>query len=409
MMQRTAADVYVNDLTYILVRDRFRSWVTAVVTYLDVAATTRVDTRVSDVVLHWMTEEFGNAGSRTHEYGTRAKKGVHEARAFIAATVGAKTEEVIFTSGATESNNIALLGLAAHAEATGRRHIITSAIEHKAVLEPLMHLQSKGFEVDFLQPGSSGRITKEAVLDRLRDDTALVSLMHVNNEIGVIQPVAELAHELRATKTFLHVDAAQGYGKVPDDLKAPIDLISISGHKIGAPKGVGALVTRRRGWDKIPLEPIMFGGGQERKLRPGTLPVPLIMGLYEAAKIFREGHDRWAREAQAMRTRLLDALAAHTRFQINGDTEHAVPHILNVTFDGLNAEALIVRLKDQVAIATGSACTSASYTPSHVLTAMGLPEKVATNGLRFSWLPSQVEHFDPESLAKTIAHMQPAE
>lgn len=407
-MTLTAADVYVNDLTYILIRDRFRSWVTVVVTYLDVAATARVDTRVADVVLHWMTEEFGNAYSRTHEYGTRAKKGVHEARSFLAATVGAKTEEVIFTSGATESNNIALLGLAAHAEATGRRHIITSAIEHKAVIEPLMHLQSKGFEVDFLQPDRSDRIGKQAVLDRLRDDTALVSLMHVNNETGVIQPVAELAHELRATKTFLHVDAAQGYGKVPDDLKAPIDMISISGHKIGAPKGIGALVTRRRGWDKIPLEPIMFGGGQERKLRPGTLPVPLIMGLYEAAKIFRDGHDRWSREAKAMRSRLLGALAAHTRFQINGDAQHAVPHILNVTFDGLNAEALIVRLKDQVAIATGSACTSASYTPSHVLIAMGLPEQIATNGLRFSWLPSQVEHFDPDSLAKTIARMQPS-
>ncbi|WP_449344399.1 aminotransferase class V-fold PLP-dependent enzyme, partial [Streptomyces narbonensis] len=276
-----------------------------VVAYLDVAATTRVDPRVADVVLHWMTEDFGNAGSRTHEYGARAKKAVQEARAFLAATVGAKTEEVIFTSGATESNNIALLGIAPHGEKHERRHIITSAIEHKAVIEPLLHLQSKGFEVDFLEPGLSGRITTEAVLEKLRPDTLLVSLMHVNNETGVIQPVAELAEELRKTPTFLHVDAAQGYGKIPQDLKAPIDMISISGHKIGAPKGVGALVTRRRGWDKAPLEPIMFGGGQERKLRPGTLPVPLIMGLYEAAKAFQEGQARWAREALAMRERML--------------------------------------------------------------------------------------------------------
>ncbi|MFE5627840.1 cysteine desulfurase DndA [Streptomyces sp. NPDC056543] len=378
-----------------------------VVAYLDVAATTRVDPRVADVVLHWMTEDFGNAGSRTHEYGARAKKAVQEARAFLAATVGAKTEEVIFTSGATESNNIALLGIAPHGKKHGRRHIITSAIEHKAVIEPLLHLQSKGFEVDFLEPGPSGRITTEAVLEKLRPDTLLVSLMHVNNETGVIQPVAELAEELRKTPTFLHVDAAQGYGKIPQDLKAPIDMISISGHKIGAPKGVGALVTRRRGWDKAPLEPIMFGGGQERKLRPGTLPVPLIMGLYEAAKTFQEGQARWAREAIAMRERMLTALG-ETRFHINGDADHTVPHILNVTFDGLNAEALIVRLKDQVAVATGSACTSASYTPSHVLTAMGLPEEVATNGLRFSWFPSQVADFDPEDLAATIARMQPA-
>ncbi|MEU5024266.1 cysteine desulfurase DndA [Streptomyces milbemycinicus] len=379
-----------------------------VVAYLDVAATTRVDRRVADVVLHWMTEDFGNAGSRTHEYGARAKKAVQEARAFLAATVGAKTEEVIFTSGATESNNIALLGMAPYGEKHQRRHIIASAIEHKAVIEPLLHLQSKGFEVDFLEPGPSGRLTTEAVLEKLRPDTLLVSLMHVNNETGVIQPVAELAEALRKTPTFLHVDAAQGYGKIPQDLKAPIDLISISGHKIGAPKGVGALVTRRRGWDKAPLEPIMFGGGQERKLRPGTLPVPLIMGLYEAAKIFQEGQERWKRDALAMRERMLTALAK-TRFHINGDTDHSVPHILNVTFDGLNAEALIVRLKEQIAVATGSACTSASYTPSHVLKAMGLPEEVATNGLRFSWFPSQVADFDPEEFVATVVRMQPTD
>ncbi|MDP9613714.1 cysteine sulfinate desulfinase/cysteine desulfurase-like protein [Streptomyces demainii] len=228
----------------------------------------------------------------------------------------------------------------------------------------------------------------------------------MNNETGVIQPVAELAEKLQKTPTYLHVDAAQGYAKLPEDLKAPIDLTSISGHKIGAPKGIGALVTRRRGWNKVPLEPIMFGGGQERKLRPGTLPVPLIMGLCEAAKVFQENRSRWERDAKEMRERLLAALGK-TRFQINGDADHAVPHILNVTFDGLNAEALIVRIKDQVAVATGSACTSASYTPSHVLTAMGLPEEVATNGLRFSWFPGQAADFDPDGLAETIAYMQP--
>ncbi|MFC8388409.1 cysteine desulfurase DndA [Streptomyces sp. NPDC057238] len=381
----------------------------AVVAYLDVAATTRVDPRVADVVLHWMTEDFGNAGSRTHEYGARAKKAVQQARSFLASTVGAKTEEVIFTSGATESNNIALLGLAPFGERTGRKHIITSAIEHKAVLEPLVHLaETRGFAVDFLEPGPSGRITVEQVMEHLRPDTLAVSLMHVNNETGIIQPVAELAERLRATPTYLHVDAAQGYGKIAGDLSAPIDLISISGHKIGAPKGVGALITRRRGWDKAPLEPIMFGGGQERKLRPGTLPVPLIMGLYEAAKIFHESRDNWERDARAMREQILEALGK-TRFRLNGDQAHTVPHILNVSFDQLNAEALIVRLKDQVAIATGSACTSASYTPSHVLQAMGLPDDVAANGLRFSWFPPQARDFDPLPIAETIARMQPQE
>ncbi len=208
------------------------------VAYLDVAATTRVDPRVAEVVLHWMTEDFGNAGSRTHEYGARAKKAVQQARSYLADTVGAKTEEVIFTSGATESNNIALLGLAPHGERTGKKHIITSAIEHKAVLEPLLHLaETRGFTVDVLEPGASGRITVEQVMEHVRPDTLAVSLMHVNNETGVIQPVAELAERLRSTPTYLHVDAAQGYGKIAGDLTAPIDLISISGHKIGAPKG----------------------------------------------------------------------------------------------------------------------------------------------------------------------------
>ncbi|MFF0083450.1 cysteine desulfurase DndA [Streptomyces canus] len=381
----------------------------AVVAYLDVAATTRVDPRVAEVVLHWMTEDFGNAGSRTHEYGARAKKAVQQARSYLADTVGAKTEEVIFTSGATESNNIALLGLAPHGERTGKKHIITSAIEHKAVLEPLLHLaEARGFTVDVLEPGASGRITVEHVMEHVRPDTLVVSLMHVNNETGVIQPVAELAERLRSTPTYLHVDAAQGYGKIAGDLTAPIDLISISGHKIGAPKGVGALITRRRGWDKAPLEPIMFGGGQERKLRPGTLPVPLIMGLHEAARIFHESRDNWEREARAMREQILEALGK-TRFRVNGDQAHTVPHILNVSFDQLNAEALIVRLKDQVAIATGSACTSASYTPSHVLQAMGLPDDVAANGLRFSWFPPQTRDFDPLPIAETIARMQPQE
>ncbi|MFD5209331.1 cysteine desulfurase DndA [Streptomyces anulatus] len=376
------------------------------VTYLDVAATTRVDPRVADVVMHWMTEDFGNAGSRTHEYGTRAKRAVQEAREYLAGTVHAEPDELIFTSGATESNNIALLGLAPHGEQTGRRHIITSAIEHKAVIEPLEHLQSRGFEVDFIKPGSSGRVPVEAVMERLRPDTLLVSLMHVNNETGVVQPVAELAQLLSATPTYLHVDAAQGYGKVPQDLTAPIDMISVSGHKIGAPKGVGMLVIRRRGWDRLPLQPIMFGGGQERKLRPGTLPVPLIMGLAEAAKIFAKGHAQWHRNAVGLRTRLLEALAK-TRFRINGDQDHAVPHILNLSFDGVDAEALIVMLKQHVAVATGSACTSASYTPSHVLTAMGLPEEVAENGLRLSWFPSQAADLDVEELAARIAWMQP--
>ena len=376
------------------------------VTYLDAAATTRVDPRVADVVLRWMTEDFGNAGSRTHEYGTRAKRAVQQAREQLATQLGAAADELIFTSGATESNNIALLGLAPHGERSGRRHIITSAIEHKAVIEPLEYLQGRGFEVDFLKPDLQGRISVEAVQDCLRPDTLAVSLMHVNNETGVVQPVAELARALRDTPTYLHVDAAQGFAKLPDDLTAPIDMVSISGHKIGAPKGVGALLIRRRGWEKVPLQPLMYGGGQERKLRPGTLPVPLIMGLAKAEEIFRKEHAVWLSQAQDIRERLLEALS-DVPYHLNGDPEHTVPHILNLSFAGVNAEALIVSLKEVAAVATGSACTSASYTPSHVLTAMGLPESVASNGLRLSWFPSQVNDFDAKQLAVAVQALQP--
>ncbi|MGC0423358.1 cysteine desulfurase DndA [Embleya sp. AB8] len=375
------------------------------VAYLDAAATTRVDSRVADVVLHWMTEDFGNAGSRTHEYGARAKAAVQRAREQLAGAFDARPDELIFTSGATESNNIALLGLAPHGEASGRRHIITSASEHKAVIEPLEHLRSRGFEVDFLPPGTSGRVEVEAIRERLRPDTLLVSLMHVNNETGTVQPVAELARILRETPTFLHVDAAQGFGKLPGDLTAPIDLISVSGHKIGAPKGVGALLMRRRGWDRIPLAPLMFGGGQERKLRPGTLPVPLIMGLAKAEEVFREGHAVWRERAEVYREELLDALAA-TRFRLNGDPVHTVPHILNVSFEDVDAEALIVRVKHLVALSTGSACTSASYTPSHVLIGMGLDPLVAANGVRLSWDPRQARDLDPREFAALVGELQ---
>ncbi|EST26969.1 hypothetical protein M878_26100 [Streptomyces roseochromogenus subsp. oscitans DS 12.976] len=358
------------------------------------------------MVLHWMTEDFGNAGSRTHEYGSRAKRAVQRARQYLASTFNADVDELIFTSGATESNNIALLGLAPYGEESGRRHIITSAIEHKAVIEPLQHLQSRGFDVDFIEPGPTGRVSSAAVMDRLRPDTLLVSLMHVNNETGVVQPVVELAEQLRDTPTFFHVDAAQGYGKLTQDLTAPIDLISVSGHKIGAPKGVGMLVTRQtEDLDDLPLQPIMYGGGQERELRPGTLPVPLIMGLEEAAKIFHREREVWFKAAAELRSRLLSALGK-TQFRLNGDQDHVVPHILNLSFEGVNAEALIVALKEQVAVATGSACTSASYTPSHVLTAMGLPKEAAKNGLRLSWFPSQTGDLDIDALVSTIAGFQ---
>jgi cysteine desulfurase len=239
-----------------------------------------------------MVEEFGNAGSRTHEYGSRARKAVDTAREQVAAVVEAKPDEVIFTSGATESNNLAILGLAPFGEREGRRHILSTMIEHKAVLEPLAHLEKRGFEVELVRPTRGGWVEADDVLSRVRDDTLLVSVMHVNNETGVIQPIDEVAAGLEGRSAYFHVDAAQGYSKELQKLKHKrIDMISVSGHKIYAPKGVGALITRRRNRLRPPLEPLMFGGGQERGLRPGTVAVPLVVGLGVAAQVSTSGRE----------------------------------------------------------------------------------------------------------------------
>lgn len=352
--------------------------------YLDTAATTPVDPQVADLVMTYMTEEFGNSGSRTHEWGSRAKRAVQRAREQVASAAYCKPDEVIFTSGATESDNIALLGLAEHGVEQGRRHIISCATEHKAVLEPLEHLASRGFDVDLIRPDASGRIEADQVLSLVRDDTLVVSLMVVNNETGVIQDVDLLASQLRETPTLLHVDAAQGFAKPTGQTLADADLVSLSGHKLGAPKGVGALVARRRGWGRVPLTPLMFGGGQERKLRPGTVPVALVAGLGLAVERISHDGQVWESGVREFRAQLLDAIGV-VPYEINGDPFHTMPHILNVSFAGIDSEALIVALQDSAGIATGSACTSASYTPSHVLTAMGLPEERVLQSVRMSW------------------------
>lgn len=353
--------------------------------YLDFNATSPVDPRVADEVMRFMTQEFGNAGSRTHTYGQVAKERVNRAREEIAAVVAAKPDEVIFTSGATESDNLAILGLAAHGEATGRRHIISTQIEHKAVLEPLEYLAERGFEVELLKPNEGGWVPAEDVAAALRPDTLLVSVMAVNNETGVVQPIAEIAAALTDHEAFLHVDAAQAFGKLIDLLQNPrIDLLALSGHKIGAPKGVGALVTRRRGYKRPPLKPLMYGGGQERGLRPGTLPVPLIAGLGTAAALALKEADASAASAARIKDELVAALLP-LGATINGDPDRMVATTLNVSIPGVDSEAAIVALKDVVAVSNGSACTSQSYEPSHVLTATGLSKARIEGALRISW------------------------
>lgn len=353
--------------------------------YLDCNATSPIEPAVAEEVTRYLLEEFGNAGSRTHDYGLRAKKAVERARAQVAAVVGAERDEVVFTSGATESNNLAILGLERFGGESGRKHIVSTALEHKAVLEPLEVLTSRGFEVTLISPGRGGRVPAESVKGALRDDTLLVSLMHVNNETGVMQPVGEVAEALVGHPAYFHVDAAQGFGKDLESLRRTrIDMISVSSHKLYGPKGVGALVVRRRGGKRIPLQPLMFGGGQERGLRPGTLPVPMIVGLGLAAEFAAKNAGKRAAVCLAYRDTVLNALGQLGPV-INGDPQHTMPHVLNLSFPGVDSEALMVALKRLVAVSNGSACTSQSYKPSHVLQAMGLDEETVRGAVRLSW------------------------
>jgi len=335
-------------------------------------------------MMRYLTEEYGNAGSRTHEFGVRAKQAVERGREQIAAVIAARRDDVIFTSGATESNNIVLLGLANSAEGATRRHIVATAIEHKAVLEPLEHLAKQGFEVTLINPDQSGRVDAQAVLDAVRADTLLVSVMHANNETGVVQPIEDIAADL-PKPVWLHVDAAQTFGKLIAPLQNPrIDLISVSAHKIFGPKGIGALISRRRHGQRAPLSPLMFGGGQERGVRPGTQAVHLIAGFGMAAHMALRDHAQRQVACLKFRDGVLTAMA-QLGGQLNGDQEHCLPHVLNVSLPGLNSEAAMVALKGILALSNGSACTSTSYEPSHVLVAMGLDQERVECALRLSW------------------------
>ena len=353
--------------------------------YLDCNATTPIEPRVAEVAREYLEEEFGNSGSRTHEYGARAKSAVAKARAALADMLGADDDEVIFTSGATESNNLAILGLAEYGLREGKRHLITSAQEHKAVLEPIEKLRSRGFEVTLLSPDEHGQVSASDLKSALRPDTLLVSLMHVNNETGVIQPLSEYAQVLRSHPAFLHVDAAQSFGKLLEPLRDKrIDLISASGHKIYAPKGVGFLLARCRDYNDPPLEPLMYGGGQEKGVRPGTLPVHLVAALGEAVRIAQKTHDKRMAACSKIKEQALSELVAAGGVP-NGDQAKCIASTLNISFPGLDSEALILQLKDQVAISNGSACTSSNYSFSHVLTSMGLPPDRIRGSLRISW------------------------
>ncbi|WP_263322520.1 IscS subfamily cysteine desulfurase [Endozoicomonas sp. Mp262] len=352
--------------------------------YLDYSATTPVDPRVAEKMSQCLLMEgnFGNPASRSHVFGWKAEEAIENARRQVADLIHADPREIVWTSGATESDNLAIKGVA-HFYAKQGKHIITSKIEHKAVLDPCRQLEREGFEVTYLEPDSAGLIQPEAVASALRDDTILVSLMHVNNEIGVINDIAAIGEITRARKVLFHVDAAQSAGKLPLDMEAmKVDLLSISAHKMYGPKGMGALYVRRK--PRVRLESQMHGGGHERGMRSGTLPTHQIVGMGEACRIASEEMAVENERLLSLRQRFIDRLAEMEEVHINGSLEQRVAGNLNISFAYVEGESLMMALKD-LAVSSGSACTSASLEPSYVLRALGLSDELAHSSLRFSF------------------------
>jgi cysteine desulfurase len=352
--------------------------------YFDYSATTPVDPRVAEKMCDCLTLEgtFGNPASRSHAYGWEAEQAIDEARQNVADLVNADPREIVFTSGATESDNLAIKG-AAHFYSTKKgKHIITCKTEHKAVLDTCRQLEREGFEVTYLDPETNGLIDLDKLKAAIRDDTVLVSIMHVNNEIGVIQDIEAIGELTRAHKVLFHVDAAQSAGKVPIDLqKMKVDLMSFSAHKIYGPKGIGALYVRRK--PRVRIEAQMHGGGHERGMRSGTLATHQIVGMGEAFRLAKEEMASDNERIRMLRDRLLTGLQDIEEIYINGDLEQRVPHNLNISFNFVEGESLIMALKD-LAVSSGSACTSASLEPSYVLRALGRNDELAHSSIRFS-------------------------
>jgi len=351
--------------------------------YFDYSSTTPVDPRVVDKMVECLTLEgnFGNPASRSHVFGWKAEEAVEEARQHVADLLNCDPREIVWTSGATESDNLAIKG-AAHFYKSKGKHIITSKIEHKAVLDSCRQLEREGFEVTYLDPDEKGMVSPEDVEKAIREDTVLVSLMHVNNEIGVITDIKAIAEICKQHKIIFHVDAAQSAGKIEIDLEdMKVDLMSFSAHKIYGPKGIGALFVRRK--PRVRLEAQMHGGGHERGMRSGTLPTHQIVGMGEAFRIAREEMVEEEKRIKALRDKFLKNLEGMEEVYVNGDLDHRVPGNINVSFNFVEGESLIMALKD-LAVSSGSACTSASLEPSYVLRALGLNDELAHSSLRFS-------------------------
>ena len=355
--------------------------------YLDYNASTPVDKRVIDVMINVYKKNYGNADSRTHDFGDSARKIVESSRLSVADLLEVKKDEVFFTSGATESNNIAILGLQKYASECGKKHIITTSIEHKAVLEPIAYLSEKGFEITYVDPDKSGRVNAEELLGKVRNDTLLVSVMHVNNETGIIQPIDLIGDELCKIGVLFHVDAAQSCGKLVDELKSvKYDMLSASAHKMYGPQGIGALILRRKRYKLPPVSAIMYGGSQEHGLRPGTLPTALIAGFGEACRLALTNYKVNETAYKYNKDIILSLLNnSNVAYEVNGNCDYCIPNTINISFKGVNSEALMLASKQYCGISNGSACNSQNYKLSYVLEAMGFDSDRIQSAVRLSW------------------------
>lgn len=355
--------------------------------YLDYNASAPIDDRVVDFMMDIYKNNIGNADSRTHDYGDNARTIVENARKQVALLLDIPSEDVFFTSGATESNNIAIQGLREYAEKTGKKHIITTSIEHKAVLETAKHMRDHGYRVDFVSPDRTGRVSADEVINLVDDDTLLVSIMHVNNETGAIQPVKEIGDRLADKGVLFHIDATQSCGKLVEEIRQiKYDMLSFSSHKMYGPQGIGALVMRRKNYKLPPVKPIMYGGQQEHGISPGTIPVALVGGLGKACEIAIDEHKSDEAYNILIKDMLIEMLdKSGIKYRINGDIDYLISSTLNIQIEGVSSEALMLSSKQYCGISNGSACTSSSYSPSYVLVAMGMSEDEIDQSIRLSW------------------------
>lgn len=371
--------------------------------YLDYNATAPIDARVLETMNDVYKNHYGNADSRTHNFGDDSRKVVEAAREQVAQLLNVSNGEVFFTSGATESTNIAILGLQDYGEKTGKKHIITTSIEHKAVINAAKHLEKYGFTVECVSPDRSGRISAQDVLKRVREDTLLVSVMHVNNETGVIQPVQEIGKALAERKVLFHVDATQSCGKLVKELQElDYNMLSIGAHKLSGPQGIGALILKKKRYKLPPVQAITFGGAQEHGLRPGTLPTALIAGMGRACEIALNEYEVNNARCRNLKQIILHELSeSGLNYEINGDPEYCVPNTINFSIEGISSEALMLATKQYCGISNGSACNSHDYSASYVLTAMQLDSERINGAIRISW----GANVDPEEFAISICEL----